>query len=126
MEEQRLKPSKSYQIAFTVCMDKINKLISSNTVARFKIGKSGDDPTARKTEYLERNAYHEFHIVFTILDRSLINELEKALIKHYMIKESKRCANELIGGGKITGEQKPYIYLVIKYSFLKALREQLR
>lgn len=39
MKEQRPKSSKSYQIVFTVCKDKINKLISSNTVARFKIGK---------------------------------------------------------------------------------------
>ena len=99
---------------------KIDAVISSEYTIRFKIGKSGDNPDTRKQGYLSKG-YNKFIVVFERNNRALIDILEKLLISKYMRECPIRCDNDQHGGGELSSNCIPYIYIAIEDVLIEAL-----
>ena len=94
------------------CREQINEIIADTLVTNFKIGMSADDPAVRKAAYMSDRQYNAWDILYVDEEKSVIVKLEKLLIEFYM--NHAKCDNDQVGGGKMTGEHKPYIYVAGK------------
>ena len=91
------------QNASLECKIRISVILMDPRVAHFKIGKTVDN---------------EIKLIYETEDKALVDELEKVLIRDYMMMYPTRCDNKQEGAGPDCADSdKPTakIYVVVKY-----------
>ena len=107
------------QNASLECKVKISAILLDTRVANFKIGRTVDTVQERyghDEEYREK--YDEIKPIYETEDKALVDELEKVLIRDYMMMYPGRCDNQQIGSGPDCADSdkpKARIYMVVKY-----------
>ncbi len=84
--------------------------------SKFKIGKTGQEPKERFESEDYRGNYGRIEEVHSSNEKDVIDNLVKALIKHFRADKeySKRCDNVAVGGSDMDASEKYYVYVVIK------------
>lgn len=107
------------QNASLECKIRISVILMDPRVAHFKIGKTVDEVLERYDHDEDyRNNYNEIKLIYETEDKALVDELEKVLIRDYMMMYPTRCDNKQEGAGPYcANSDKPTakIYVVVKY-----------
>lgn len=107
------------QNASLECKIRITVELMNPRVSNFKIGKTVDTAQERyehDEEYREK--YDEIKTIYETGDKALVDELEKILIRDYMMTYPTRCDNKQMGSGPDCSDsdsQSARIYMVVKY-----------
>lgn len=114
-KEQR----KHIDISELECKIRISMYVMNERVEKFKIGKTADPLDKRFDENEEyRTEYDDIKLIYETSNKWLVDELEKILIRDYMLMYPTRCGNKQVGSGPNCADsdnEAARIYLVVKY-----------
>lgn len=106
------------RIAALECKIRISSYLMNGDVVSFKIGKTAGSIENRygaSDEY--KKGYDRIISIFETKDKALVDDLERTLIRDYMMTYPTKCANEQIGSGPNCADSESEtacIYIVVK------------